>query len=590
MKQFFKMMFASAMGVLVAMGLLIVIGIYLMFGAIQNMSGTTSYSPSANTVLKISLSGQVKDNKIDNPWDQLFGEGQSVLSLKDIIYSIEAAKENSNITGIYLEAGSLFAGTASIEAIRRALVDFKESGKFVVAYGDSYTQGAYFLSSAADQVYMNPQGTLALVGMASQGMFYKNLLNKLGIDMMVFKVGTYKGAVEPFMLDKYSDENREQIQSYISSIWNNVAKGISNSRDLSVERVESFTNEGLAFASPEKAIEYGLVDELKYKAEVDELVKDLAQQEGKKLQTVGVSKAKLLKLPSTNTKAKNKIAVMYAEGEIMPATPSSPYYTEQTITEKVAEELRKLKSEDDIKAVVLRVNSPGGSAYVSEQIWREVVELKKTKPVVVSMGNVAASGGYYISCAANKIVAEENTLTGSIGIFGMFPNLTGLFEKISLTTDIVKTNTYADMGDVSRPMREDEKALIQAFVERGYDTFITRCSDGRSLSKQEIDAVGQGRVWTGKQAQERGLVDEIGGLDKAIEVAAELAEITDYQTVAHSAATDFFTDFLEKQLDEIKTSALRGFLGTEYEYYKRINVIKSASGIQARLPYDMNPL
>lgn len=590
MKQFFKMMFASAMGVFVAVGLLILLGVVLLVSALGSISGTTSYNPSANTVLKISLDGQLKDTKTDNPWEQYFGDNQSVLSLKDVLHSIEAAKNNANIPGIYIEAGSFGGGTASVEAIRRALADFKESGKFVVAYADNYTQGAYFLCSAADQVYMNPQGMLGLVGMASQGMFYKNLLKKVGVEMMVFKVGTYKGAVEPFMLDKFSDENREQIQSYVSTVWNNIIDGIALSRHISVDKITSFANEGLAFGAQEKAVEYGLVDGLKYKAEVEELVMELAGQNRDKLKTAGVDKLKLVAIPSAGINKKNRIAVVYAEGEILPQAVSTPYYSEQAITEKVADELRKLRKEDDVKAVVLRVNSPGGSAYVSEQIWREVTELKKVKPVVVSMGNVAASGGYYISCAADVIIAEENTLTGSIGIFGVFPNMTGLFEKIELTTDIVKTNTYADLGDVSRPMREDEKALIQGFVERGYDTFITRCADGRNMSKEEIDAIGQGRVWTGEQALERGLVDELGGLDKAVEVAAGLAEVTDYQVISRTTMTDFFTDFMEKQLDEMKLSVVRDVLGAEYEYYKRLNLIKATAGVQARLPYDMNPL
>lgn len=591
MKQFFKMMFASALGVFVAVGLLVLVSVFFIIGAVQNISGSAVYAPPVNTVLKISLNGQLLDNKIENPWDQYFGDEEMTLSLKDILHSINVAKSNDNIRGIYLNAGSLSAGTASIEAIRRALKDFKESGKFVIAYGDSYSQGAYFLCSEADKVYMNPQGMLGLMGMSSQGVFYKSLLNKLGVEMMIFKVGTYKGAVEPFMLDKYSDENREQIQSYLQTIWGNLTEGIAESRDISIEDVQCFTNSGFAFGKPEKAVECGLVDELKFELDVDDIVKELAGQTGKKLKTTTLEKAKLIHAKESGSKSDNEIAVLYAEGEIVASATSTPYYSEQAITGKVAKELRKLKDNENVKAVVLRVNSPGGSAYVSEQIWHEVAELKKVKPIVVSMGNVAASGGYYISCAANRIIAEENTLTGSIGIFGMFPNMTGLLEKISVTTDIVKTNTYADLGDLSRPMREDEKALIQAYVERGYDTFLTRCADGRSLSKEQIDAVGQGRVWTGEQALERGLVDELGGLDKAINVAADLAGVPDdYKVTMQTSSADFFTDFFEKQMDDLKLSVVRDVLGSEYEYYKKINLIRSTSGIQARLPYDMNPL
>ncbi len=588
MKQFFNMMFASALGVFVAVGLISIALIFTLIGIAGSMSSTPDYTPKSNTVYKLTLDGSLSDNTEENPLAMLMGETDKVLSLKDILSTIETAKENKNINGIYIVAKSLSAGSASLEAIRRALTDFKESGKFVVAYSDNYSQGCYYLCSVADKVFLNPQGTLALVGMASQTMFYKELLKKVGVDMMIFKVGTYKGAVEPFMLDKLSDANREQIQSYISTIWDNVTDGIAESRQVSAEDINNFANQGYAFASAEKAVECRLIDELKYRPEVEEYVKELAAQSDKRLRTADIAKMKSIKTV-TREKA-NRIAILYAEGEIKPEVSSSPYNIEQAITEKVATELIKLKNDDNVKAVVFRVNSPGGSAFVSEQIWRQVIELKKVKPIVVSMGDVAASGGYYISCAANKIVAEPNTLTGSIGIFGMFPNVTGLLDKLSLTTDIVKTNTYADLGDMSRPMREDEKVLIQSFVERGYETFLTRCADGRDMSKEAINEIGQGRVWTGEQAKERGLVDELGGINKAIETAASLADLSDYSLTYVSGAKDFWKEFIEKQLGEVKVSIVKNVLGDEYEYFKTLNNIKSTTGIQARLPYDVKPL
>ena len=518
----------------------------------------------------------------------LMGETEKALSLKDILSTIQTAKENKNISGIYIEAKSLSAGSASLEAIRRALTDFKESGKFVIAYSDNYSQGCYYLCSVADKVFLNPQGTLGLVGMASQTMFYKELLKKVGVDMMIFKVGTYKGAVEPFMLDKLSDANREQIQSYMSTIWDNVTSGIAESRNISTEDINNFANLGYAFASAEKTVECKLVDELKYRPEAEEYVKGLAGQSDKRLQTADITKIKSIK--TINREKADRIAILYAEGEIKPEVSSSPYNVEQAITEKVATELIKLKNDDNIKAVVFRVNSPGGSAFVSEQIWRQVIELKKVKPIVVSMGDVAASGGYYISCAASKIIAEPNTLTGSIGIFGIFPNVTGLFNKLSLTTDIVKTNAYADLGDMSRPMREDEKVLIQSFVERGYETFLARCADGRGMSKEAINEIGQGRVWTGEQAKERGLVDELGGINKAIETAASLADLSDYSLTYVSGTKDFWKEFIEKQLGEVKVSIVKSVLGDEYEYFKNLSNIKTTTGVQARLPYDVKPL
>ena len=587
MKQFFKMMFASALGAILAAGLLITLSIFLLIGISASMSQPTAFSPSSNSVLKIALNGALSDQKTDNPYAMLLGEEDTELSLTDILKAIKEAKNSDNIKGIYIEAGNFSAGSSSIDAIRRAITDFKESGKFVVAYGDQYTQGSYYLASVADKVYINPQGALLLTGMSSQTMFYKGLLNKLGVEMLIFKVGTYKGAVEPFMLDKLSDANREQISSYMNGIWDNITADIAKSRKITVEDVTHYADQGFAIALPEKALECGLVDELKYKPEAEEYVKDLAGQTDKKLKTVGVDKVRNIK--SKEGKSKNKIAVLYAEGEITEAV-TSPYSMDKSITEKVAKELIKLKEDESIKAVVLRVNSPGGSAFTSEQIWKQVLELKKVKPIVVSMGDVAASGGYYISCAANKIVAEPNTLTGSIGIFGMFPNMTGLFNKVALTTDVVKTNTYADLGDVSRPMREDEKALIQSRIESGYDTFITRCADGRGMTKAAIDSIGQGRVWTGEQAIEKGLVDELGGIEKAIAVAAKLADLKDYKLVEVSGSKDFLKDLFEKQLDEVKLNVVKQLMGEDFEYFKTLNLIKSAPAIQTRLPYDVQPL
>ena len=587
MKQFFKMMFASALGAILAAGLLITLSIFLLIGISASMSQPTTFSPSSNSVLKIELNGALSDQKTDNPYAMLLGEEDTELSLTDILKAIKEAKNSDNIKGIYIEAGNFSAGSSSIDAIRRAITDFKESGKFVVAYGDQYTQGSYYLASVADKVYINPQGALLLTGMSSQTMFYKGLLNKLGVEMLIFKVGTYKGAVEPFMLDKLSDANREQISSYMNGIWDNITADIAKSRKITVEDVNHYADQGFAIALPLKAVECGLVDELKYKPEAEEYVKELAGQTDKKLKTVGVDKVRNIK--SKEGKSKNKIAVLYAEGEITEAV-TSPYSMDKSITEKVAKELIKLKEDESIKAVVLRVNSPGGSAFTSEQIWKQVLELKKVKPIVVSMGDVAASGGYYISCAANKIVAEPNTLTGSIGIFGMFPNMTGLFNKVALTTDVVKTNTYADLGDVSRPMREDEKALIQSRIESGYDTFITRCADGRGMTKAAIDSIGQGRVWTGEHAIEKGLVDELGGIEKAIAVAAKLADLKDYKLVEVSGSKDFLKDLFEKQLDEVKLNVVKQLMGEDFEYFKTLNLIKSAPAIQTRLPYDVQPL
>jgi protease-4 len=535
--------------------------------------------------LKLSLKGSLTETSSDSPFGSLFGKEAS-LSLKDILAAIETAKESESIEGIFLDASYLATGTANVDAIRRALIDFKEEGKFVVAYADNYTQRCYYLSSVADKVFMNPLGLLQLSGLASQTTFYKGILKKIGIEMMVFKVGSYKGAVEPFLLDKLSDENREQITSYQQGIWKNIVRNIAAARNISEADVNYFADQGLMFAQGEKSVECGLIDALKYRDEAENYVKELIGIEtDKKLKTVSVAR---MKNPKKNTPAKKGdcIAVIYAEGEITSSDATSPY-SNTYITEKLAKELIKLRNEDQVKAVVLRVNSPGGSGYVSEQIWKQVNELRKEKKIVVSMGSVAASGGYYISCAADKIISEANTLTGSIGVFGIFPNATGLFEKLDLATDVVKTNHFSDFGNMSRPMRDDDKALMQAYIEHFYDLFLTRCADGRGMSKEAIDKIGQGRIWTGEQAQEIGLVDETGGIDRAIEVAAELAELSDYQVRTVVGSTDPLTDFLKKQLGDIKWSIVKDALGEDYTSFEMIRTIRNTSGIQARLPYDI---
>lgn len=592
MKQFFKMMFASTLGFFVGLMLAGMIAIVFMIGMVAGLSSNSQavYTPKAeNSVFKIAFEGDIRESAEENPFTNLLTGREPDLSLRDLLKSIRHAKEQESVKGIYLDMGVFSGGTASLDAVRRALMDFKESGKFIVAYADNYTQGGYYLASVADKIYLNPQGILGLTGLSSRTMFYKGLLQKIGVEMMVFKVGTYKGAVEPFIADKLSDANREQITSYQNSIWGNITKGIAKSRNITVEDVNRFADEGAFFASPEKAVEYKLIDELKYRSEVEKYLIEQSGQTGDKLKTVGLSNMKNVK--KTEREYRNKIAIVYAEGEIMQQIISSPYSGNfPCISEKINDDLRKLADNKDVKAVVLRINSPGGSAYTSEQIWKQVYELKKKKPVVVSMGSVAASGGYYIASGASKIIAEPNTLTGSIGIFGMFPNTAGLFNKLELTTDIVKTNRYADFGDPARPMTDDEKALIQGYIERGYDTFLTRCAEGRGVSKADIDSIGQGRVWTGEQALKIGLVDELGGIERAVELAGELAEIYNYNIMEVSTDHDFLKELLEKQIEVVKQSVVKDMLGDEYEHFRTLRKVKATYGIQARIPYDLKPL
>ena len=588
MKQFLKMMFAATFGVFIAFMLIAIICFSLFIAMLIGVSSESkvAYSPKYDeTVFKMSLNGYIVEETKNDPLAVFFNEN-TTLALKDILAAIRNAKENHTIKGIYLDMGLFFTGTSNVDAIRRELISFKESGKFIVAYADHYTQAGYYLASVAHGVYLNPLGTVALTGFSSETMFYKGLLEKIGVEMMVFKVGKYKGAVEPFIAERLSDENREQIAVYQQDIWNNVVRGIARSRRIFQTDVNHFADEGLFLADPSNAVECGLIDDLKYRFEVENIIREKAEQSGNSLKTIGISKMKRIKKPEREYR--NKLAVLYAEGEItnIPVSLGS----NPVISEQLAKELKKLQNDEAIKAVVLRINSPGGSAYISEQIWKQVVELRKIKPVVVSMGNVAASGGYYIACGASKIVAEENTLTGSIGIFGLFPNTSGLFEKLALTTDVVKTNVFSDLGDPSRPMTDDEQALIQASIERGYEVFISRCAEGRKMSIEAVDSIAQGRVWTGRQARELGLVDELGGIDRAIKIAVDLSGIVNYTIVNVSVANDFFKDIIGKQLDDAKTSMLKEMMGEEYDYFRTLQQIKTFSGIQARLPYDLKPL
>lgn len=582
MKEFFKSLLASILGCSIVLGICFLI----FFIVLAALSAKESYALKDNTVLALKLEGILSERvEEENPLLTMLNQNsEAQIGLDDIISSIKKAKENDKIKGIYINAGAFSASNASLKEIRDHLIDFKESEKFIVAYSDVYTQGCYYLSSVADKLIMNPEGHLDLHGLSASPTFYKGLLDKIGIEMQIFKVGTFKSAVEPFMLNKMSDANREQVSSYIGDMWSTITSEISASRNISVEKLNVITDSLALFKKSEVCVQDGLVDTLMYETGVREYLKTLL---------TGVEKAKDVRLASVKdmttvsfenkSKSKDIIAVLYAEGSITDGSG-----TDGITSKRFVKELEKLKDNDKIKAVVFRVNSPGGSAYASEQIWKAVTDLKEKKPVVVSMGDYAASGGYYISCNASKIIAQPNTLTGSIGIFGMFPNVEGLTKKVGLTFDNVKTNAHADFGDMTRPMRDDEKAILQNYIERGYDLFLTRCSDGRGIAKNSLDSIAQGRVWTGNQAVKIGLVDELGGIDKAIEEAAKLANLEDYSLNSFPRKRDFFESFLSDQKEELTTRAMKEYLGSDYQLFKTIKEIKEQDFIQARMPYDIN--
>jgi protease-4 len=578
------MMLASTLGVIIASVILSIFSLLIFIGIAASIGSSPAYNLQQGTILKLNLEGVISERENTSPFDLLFrGSAIETYGLNDILSAIKKAKDNEKIKGIYLRAGYTASGYATMEPIRNALLDFKESGKFIIAYGEHFNHRSYYAATAADEIFMNPQGGLDFRGLTTSIQFNRSILEKWGIEMQVYKVGTYKSAVEPYIQDKMSDANREQVTAFLNDIWGNLLKGISESRGISVEQLNRYADECLIFANPQTIVDYKLIDGLKYGDEVEACLKEkLALDPDAKLKIAGVKDLKTV--PGEKKKiSQNKIAVLYAEGEIIDdAVPG--FYSQDNITaQEYVKELNKLKDDKTVKAVVFRVNSPGGSGYASEQIWHAVKALREVKPVVVSMGSYAASGGYYIACGANKIISEPNTLTGSIGVFGLIPNGAQLAKKMGATYDGVSTNKHSNFADdvlsipllgigllPARPLNEEEGALIQAYVERFYDIFLTHVSEGRGKTKEEVDAIGQGRVWTGNQALKLGLVDELGGIDLAIKSAAELAEIEDYSIGEYPAQKDFFLSLLEESTEGVSERITQNLIGKETFEQKRI--------------------
>ena len=586
MKDFLKFTLATVTGIVISSVVLFFISILVVFSMVSSSESETQVRK--NSVMMLDLNGTLAERSQENPLDLIMKDDYKTYGLDDMLSSIKKAKENEDIKGIYIQATSLGAGFASLEEIRNALKDFKESGKFVVAYGDAYTQGLYYLSSVADKVLLNPQGMLEWRGLAATPMFFKDLLEKVGVEMQVFKVGTYKSAVEPFISTEMSAANREQINVYLSSIWGQITSAVAESRNLSVEALNKEADRMLMFYPAEESVKNGLVDTLIYKNDVRDYLKNLAGiDKDDNMPVLGIQDMINVKKNVPRDKSGNVIAVYYAYGEIDGGSSAS---TDEGInSEKVIKDLRKLKDNENVKAVVLRVNSPGGSAYGSEQIWYAVNQLKKEKPVIVSMGDYAASGGYYISCNADTIVAEPTTLTGSIGIFGMMPNAKGLTEKLGVSFDVVKTNPYADFGNLTRPMNDGEKGLMQMYVNNGYELFLTRCSDGRGISMEELDKIAQGRVWTGSTAKELGLVDELGGLDKALEIAIAKAGVDAYTVMSYPKKEGFLESLMNTNPGNyIKGRMLNSKMSDMYRQFSIIENFDKIDRIQARVPFELN--
>lgn len=586
MKDFLKFTLATVTGIIVSSVVLFFISILVVFSMVSSSESETQVRK--NSVMMLELNGTLAERSQDNPLDFLMGDDYKTYGLDDILAAIKKAKEHEDIKGIYIQATSLGTGFASLEEIRSALQDFKESGKFIVAYSDAYTQGLYYLSSVADKVLLNPQGMLEWRGLAASPVFFKDLLEKIGVKMQVFKVGTYKSAVEPFIATEMSPANREQVNAYLTSIWGRITGDVAQSRKLSVEELNKAADRMLMFYPAEESVKSGLVDTLIYKNDVRDYLKNLISiDKDDRMPVLGLQDMINVKKNVPRDKSGNVIAVYYAYGEIDGSSSSSA--DEGINSEKVIKDLRKLKDDKDVKAVVLRVNSPGGSAYGSEQIWHAVSQLKKEKPVIVSMGDYAASGGYYISCNADTIVAEPTTLTGSIGIFGMMPDAQGLTEKIGVHFDVVKTNPYADFGTITRPMNDDEKGLLQMHVNHGYELFLTRCSDGRGIGMEELDKIAQGRVWTGSTAKELGLVDVLGGLDKALKIAIDKAGVDAYTVMSYPKKESFFESLMSTNPGNyIKARVLNGKMGDVYRQFGIIENFDKIDRIQARVPFELN--
>jgi len=587
MKDFFKYVAATIVGLIVFGIIMTFFGVLSIVGMISSGQATTNVSK--NSVIVLKLDGIMEEQAGSNILGTLTGEQSSALGLQEILSAIKKAKTNENIKGIYIEGGVLASSPASLQEIRNALLDFKKSGKWIVAYADIYTQGTYYIASVADKVWMNPSGQLDWHGMGANPMYVKDLLKKFGVKVQTIKVGKYKSATEMFTEDKMSEANREQTTAYVTGIWQNICKGVSDSRKISIDSLNAYADRLITFEDSKNFLKYKMVDALLYTDQVKAEVKKLLElKEDESINQVDVEAMTYVK---EETKGE-EIAVYYAYGDIVdsPSPQSMLSESHQIVAKDVCADLEKLMNNEDVKAVVIRVNSPGGSAYASEQLWRQIDLLKQKKPVVISMGDYAASGGYYMSCNANWIVAEPTTITGSIGIFGMIPDASELItQKLGVKFDEVKTNRNTTLGTFSRPMNAEEIGYISNYVERGYNLFRKRVADGRKMTIQQVEEVAQGHVFLGQDALKIKLVDELGGLDKAVAKAAQLAKVNEYYTASYPASPDIIEQLLSATkggtyLDDQARLALGEF----YEPVMLLKRVNRMDMVQARLPFFLN--
>lgn len=590
MKDFIKNVLATMVGMF---GFFIVMGVIGMMSIIGMIaSGNAAQNVEKNSVFVLNLSGTISEQGSENPLSMFTGDNSLNSGLNEILSSIKKAKANDDIKGIYIEAGALAANYATLQEIRNALDDFRKSGKWIVAYGDFYTQGAYYVASVADKVYINPKGIVDWHGIGAQTMFYKDFMAKFGVKWEVVKVGTFKSATETFTEEKMSDANRLQTKTFIDGTWRNVCNAVSKSRGISVDSLNSYADSYLALQATETLVKAKMVDGMMYGDQVKDAVKKMMKLE-KDDDIAQLTLNDMLNVKDEKVEG-SEIAVYYAEGDIVQDPKAATMFGNNNYiaSRKVCKDLEDLMNDDDVKAVVVRINSGGGDAYASEQMWHQMSELRKVKPVVVSMGDYAASGAYYMSAPASWIVAQPNTLTGSIGIFAVIPDLSGLVtSKLGVRFDEVKTNRNSTFGNLmARPFNAEEKAMLQASVNRGYSLFRQRVADGRRLPVESVEKIAQGRVWLATDALNIKLVDQLGGIDDAVKKAAELAKLKDYYTSDYPAAASWMDNLLNSMsssgtyLDE----QLRQTLGDFYQPFTMLRSIDKREAIQARIPYAIS--
>ena len=584
MREFFKYLFASMLGFFLSIVIVFVICFVVVVGLISSIDSDKTVVVSNNSVLFLNLDQAITERTPKNPFGNLpivGGEEKDGIGLNDFLKAVQKAKTDDNIKCIYLNVSSPNAGFATLREVRNALIDFKKSHKKIIAYSEVYTQGAYYLASVADKVYLNPEGALEFKGFSSELTFFKGTLEKVGVEMQVIRVGNYKSAVEPFILDKMSDYNRKQVTAYVGGLYNTFLTDIAQSRNIQKDSLYNIAD-NYKVQQPQDAVNFKMIDALKYKDQILEELRGLSgRTRGENIRSVTIND--YAKNNTDTGEGKDKVAVIYANGEINGGEGSD----NQIGSERISRAIRKARLDDNIKAVVLRVNSPGGSALASDVIWREIVLTKKEKPVIASFGDVAASGGYYIGCAADSIFVQPNTITGSIGVFGIIPNFQNLMtNKLGITFDGVKTGKYADIMATNRPMTAGERFIIQNELNRIYSGFVSRVADGRKKSKAYIDSIGGGHVWIGTDAVQIGLADRIGSFNDAIKAAAKKAKLKNYKVVEYPDVIDPWKSLMDEGTDRIKTYYTKQELGDNYMLYQQMKKVIASSGIQARMPFE----